>query len=139
MPSVWRHQVGWNPREQSPASAVFRRQCEGVRPGAGRPSETRVSQCCLLGLQGGLCQSYSKFSSPAVFLFPLHFIVADPTSICITHLAWRLLSKSPMDCVCWCVSVSVCVCVCVTVCVHMCKRVSKRVTVCVCNRVCVHV
>ena len=92
-----------------------------------------------VGFAGWVVSELQQVQLSSCLSFPLHFIVADPTSICITHLAWRLLSKSPMDCVCWCVSVSVCVCVCVTVCVHMCKRVSKHVTVCVCNRVCVHV
>ena len=70
--------------------------------------------------------------SCSVLLFLLRFIAADPTSICITHLAWRACFQKAQ----WTTFAGAWVSVCVYVCVHMCKCVSKHVTVCVCNRVC---
>ena len=102
--------------------------CEGVRlvqdDPRGLESHDAVCWACRVG-----CVRATASSTPAQScFFSLRFTDADPTSVCIPRLAWRLLSRSPINNFCWCMSVSVCV--------HTCKRVSKHVTVCVCNRVC---
>ena len=92
--------------------------CEGVRlvqdDPRGLESHDAVCWACRVG-----CVRATASSTPAQScFFSLRLTDADPTSVCIPRLAWRLLSRSPINNFCWCMSVSVCV--------HTCKRVLPR-------------